>query len=123
MDRTKQNVIKCRKKRALRVTKRVKERSIGRDRIILSRTNLHLTASIIDSTSGCMKFTITSKSKVNKAKAATKKEKAILVGQELGNKIVELNLQDKVVFDRQKNAFHGHAKTVLEEARKKGVNC
>lgn len=122
MDNTKQKVIEHRKKRALRVSKRVKERSVGKNRVIVSRSNMHLTASLVEPT-GRMSFTITSKSKAHKAKAQTKKDKAVFIGQLLGDKIVELKLQDRVVFDRKKNAFHGHVKTILEEARKKGVNC
>jgi large subunit ribosomal protein L18 len=49
-----------------------------------------------------------------------KKERAAIVGEALGKKLIELNVK-KAVFDRNGYQYHGRVKEVADGARKAGL--
>jgi len=89
-----------------------------RPRLAVFRSLKHISAQIIDDTTG---RTLCSASSMEKELGATgNKEGAKKVGQELGRRAAELGLQ-KVVFDRGGFRYHGRVASLAEGAREAGL--
>lgn len=87
-----------------------------RPRLSVFRSGQHIYAQIIDD--GVQK-TLVSASDL-KFKSGNKKEKAVLVGEELAKKAVKKNLKS-IVFDRGGFRYHGRIAALAEGARKGGL--
>ena len=109
-------------KRQKRVGGSVK-RNLSRIRISVFRSNRHIYAQIIDDNKGTTLFSAgdSEKTKIKDKKKLTKKETAYLVGEKIAGKAIKKGIKD-VVFDRRGYKYHGRVKSVVEGARKAGLN-
>ncbi len=108
-----------RKEKRLARRHRIRSKVSGtgdRPRMAIFRSNLAMTVQIIDDEKG---ETLVSASdlEIKTDKNLTKKEKAKLVGELVGKKAKEKNIQE-VVFDRGGFKFYGRVKSLAEGARK-----
>ena len=94
-----------------------------RPRLSVFRSARHIYAQAIDDTTG--KVLATSSDVEAHVKPDTegkhKKEKARLVGQAIGKKLLALQI-DKVVFDRNGYIYHGRVKALADAAREGGLS-
>lgn len=91
-----------------------------RPRLVVTRSNRHMVAQIIDDTVG---KTIVSASTLEvdlRAKDADKTTKARKVGELIGKRAVEAGVST-VVFDRGGNKYHGRVAAVADGAREAGL--
>lgn len=92
-------------------------------RLVVYRSNKHISAQIVDDLKG---VTIVSASSIDKSLASemktanSKVEKSILVGTALAKKALEKNVK-LIVFDRNGYPYHGRVKAVADAARKAGL--
>jgi large subunit ribosomal protein L18 len=103
-------------RRANRVRKVVRQ-AIDRPRLSVNISNLHITAQIIDDTSG---KTLAYASTVGKNVSGTKTERAAEVGKEIAAKAKRAKV-NHVSFDRGRRKYHGRIKALAEAARKEGM--
>lgn len=107
-------------RRKLRVKNKLRK-NIERPRIVVYRSNKHISAQIVDDRKNA---TLVSASDRNlgsdKAKKMTKSEKAQIVGRELAVLALKKKIKE-VVFDRGCYRYHGRVKILAEEARKGGL--
>lgn len=105
-----------RKLRHKRITNRFKKTGLDTYRFVVSKTNNHLFAQIIDDE----KFnTIVSSSTVALKKTANVAN-AKLVGEDIAKKAIAKNIS-KVRFDRGGSKYHGQIKAVADAAREHGL--
>jgi len=109
------NKNKLQAKRKARVRNKIKGIS-ERSRLIVTRTNAHIYAQIVDPT-GKIVATASDKSVEKKA---TKTEKATIVGQDLAKKAKKAKVTE-VAFDRGYYKYHGRVKALAEAARSEGL--
>ena len=94
-----------------------------RPRLVVYRSNKHISAQVIDDLSGA---TLASASSLDKtiekevAKADSKKAISTIVGTTIG-KLAVKNKVSKVVFDRNGYPYQGRVKAVAEAARDAGL--
>ncbi len=119
MDQAKQRVLN-RKKRAFRVRKTV----FGTEecpRLSVRRSLRHISAQIVDDSSGNSLVQVTSTGKeVADRKQGTKSDVSKIVGELIAEKATEKGIK-KVVFDRKGYPYHGRVKALAEGARSKGL--
>jgi large subunit ribosomal protein L18 len=89
-----------------------------RPRLSVFVSNLHITAQLIDDTTGKTLGYATTVG--NKAAKGTKTDKAMLIGTEIAKqaKAVKVNA---VVFDRGGKLYHGRVAALADAARKSGL--
>ena len=107
-------------KRKLRNRKKLKNVSVNKLRISVSKSLNNLSAQIIDD---IQKKTLVSASSIEKEvkKNKIKKiEKSSLIGEILAKRAKEKNISE-VYFDRGENKYHGRVKTFAETLRKNGL--
>lgn len=90
-----------------------------RPRMSVFKSNRYLSVQVIDDAKGHTLTAITNTMGELKALKSTKKD-AETLGQELGKKMVALNIKE-AVFDRNGNLFHGVIKAFADGVRKAGV--
>ncbi|MEI6690507.1 MAG: 50S ribosomal protein L18 [bacterium] len=91
-------------------------KSVGsRPRLSVTRSNLHITASIIDDSKHITVTTVTDV----KIKG-TKTEKSIAVGKLIAEASLKSGIK-QVVFDRGSYRYHGRVKALAESARSNGL--
>ena len=98
---------------------RVRKKVVGtaeRPRLVVYRSLKHITAQIVDDTTGRTLSTVTSVS-VGEGK---KSEKSVAVGKALAAKAKEQGIT-RVVFDRAGYKYHGRVKAVADGAREGGL--
>ncbi|MDP3975885.1 MAG: 50S ribosomal protein L18 [bacterium] len=103
----------------LRRKKRIRARIRGtaeRPRLVVFRSNLHISAQLVDDDSG---KTLVSASDV-KDKKGTKTERAKKVGASLAEAAKKIG-KNTCVFDRNGYQYHGRVKAVAEAAREVGL--
>jgi large subunit ribosomal protein L18 len=107
-----------RKNRHSRVRARV-HGTAERPRLAVFRSNVHITAQLIDDAS---RQTLVSAQDLVKANRKGKKpvELAFLVGEEIAKKAKEKNIA-RAVFDRGGYRYHGRVKALADGARKGGL--
>ena len=108
------------KKRELRNRKKLKNVSINRFRISVSKSLNNLSAQIIDDK---LKKTLVSASSIEKEikeKKIKKMEKSTLIGEILAKRAKDKNIE-KVYFDRGRNKYHGRVKNFADSLRKNGL--
>ena len=89
---------------------------MSRPRLAVFRSTQHIYAQIIDDASH---KTLASASDLS-IKTGTKREKALLVGEEVAKKAKTKKIS-KIVFDRGGYRYHGRIAAVAEGARKGGL--
>jgi large subunit ribosomal protein L18 len=105
-------------KRKRRVRARLMDRT-ARPRLVVTRTNKHIYAQIIDA-AGKTLFTVSDVHVTDKKKTVTKVEKANLVGLEIG-KLAKSKKINQVAFDRSYYKYHGRIKALADAARASGL--
>ena len=111
-----------RQRRRLRVKGKI-DRFSGKPRIVVTRSNKHITAQLVDDMAG---RTLVSASTIEKAladevKAAKSKvDMAHRIGLALGRRAQKKKIK-KVVFDRGPYLYHGRIKAVADGARESGL--
>ena len=114
---TKKQMDKTRRRRAFRVRGRVRG-TAERPRITVHRTLQHTYAQVIDDESG--RTLCSSSTKSLKVGYGGNVDAAKKVGEELGRKAKELNIE-KACFDRGRYAYHGRIKAIAEAVRAAGI--
>ena len=105
------------KRRALRVRKKIKERS-NLPRVSVFRSANHVYAQIIDDVG---QRTLASCSSLElKDLEGDKKKKANVIGKELAKKAIEKGIAE-VVFDRGKFLYHGRVKALADGLKEGGL--
>ena len=107
-------------KRKLRNRKKLKNVSINRYRVSVSKSLNNLSAQIIDDKQKKTLVSASSIEKVIKSKKVKKMEKSTLIGEILAKRTKEKNIS-QVYFDRGENKYHGRVKTFAETLRKNGL--
>jgi large subunit ribosomal protein L18 len=107
-------------KRKLRNRKKLKNVSINKLRISVSKSLNNLSAQIIDDSQKKTLVSVSSTEKEIKAKKIKKMEKSSLIGEILAKRAKEKNISE-VYFDRGENKYHGRVKTFAETLRKNGL--
>jgi large subunit ribosomal protein L18 len=107
-------------KRKLRNRKKLKNVSVNKLRISVSKSLNNLSAQIIDDSQKKTLVSVSSTEKEIKAKKVKKMEKSSLVGEILAKRAKEKNISE-VYFDRGENKYHGRVKTFAETLRKNGL--
>jgi large subunit ribosomal protein L18 len=103
-----------RARRHLRVRKNVSG-TPERPRLVVFRSLKHITAQIVDDTTGRTMMTVTSVKLDGK-----KSEKSVQVGKMIAEKAKAAGVS-KVVFDRAGYKYHGRVKAVADGAREGGL--
>jgi large subunit ribosomal protein L18 len=103
-----------RARRHLRVRKNVAG-TPERPRLVVFRSLKHITAQIVDDTTGRTMMTVTSVKLEGK-----KSEKSVQVGKMIAEKAKAAGVS-KVVFDRAGYKYHGRVKAVADGAREGGL--
>jgi len=103
-----------RARRHLRVRKNVAG-TAERPRLVVFRSLKHITAQIVDDTTGRTMMTVTDMKFEGK-----KSEKSVLVGKAIAEKAKAAGVS-KVVFDRAGYKYHGRVKAVADGAREGGL--
>lgn len=88
-----------------------------RPRLSVTISNLHVSAQVIDDTTG---KTIVAATTVGKKTTGNLSEKAAVVGADIAKKAVKANIKT-VVFDRNGRAYAGRLKALADAARKEGL--
>jgi large subunit ribosomal protein L18 len=104
------------KLRHKRITNRFKKDGLNVYRLVVSKTNNHLFAQIIDDEKG---NTLVSSSTLMLKKVGNITN-AKLVGEDIAKKAVAKNIT-KVRFDRGGSKYHGQIKAVADAARESGL--
>ena len=107
-------------KRKIRNRKKLKDVSLNRPRVSVSKSLKNLSAQIIDDK---QKKTLVSASSVEKEikdKKVKKIEKSSLIGEILAKRAKEKNISE-VYFDRGQYKYHGRLKIFAETLRKNGL--
>ena len=107
-------------KRKLRNRKKLKNVSVNKLRISVSKSLNNLSAQIIDDSQKKTLVSVSSTEKEIKAKKIKKMEKSSLIGEILAKRAKEKNISE-VYFDRGENKYHGRVKTFAETLRKNGL--
>ncbi|MDK2977008.1 MAG: large subunit ribosomal protein [Candidatus Marinimicrobia bacterium] len=104
---------------------RIRKKVFGtpeRPRLVVFRSNRHISAQIIDDINNQVLVHAISCSKANKDKLASKSKTEMSV--EVGKQIAELAKKQKietVVFDRNGYIYHGRVKALAEASREAGL--
>ena len=107
-------------KRKLRNRKKLKNVSVNKLRISVSKSLNNISAQIIDDSQKKTLVSVSSTEKEIKAKKVKKMEKSSLIGEILAKRAKEKNISE-VYFDRGENKYHGRVKTFAETLRKNGL--
>lgn len=109
-------------KRRTRVRATLKQRSKGRPRLSVHRSNMHIYAQVIDDVRG---HTVASASTMEadlkgRIKSGANKSAAVEVGKLIAERAKAAGVTD-VVFDRGGYLFHGRVKALADAAREGGL--
>ncbi|MDR3330235.1 MAG: 50S ribosomal protein L18 [Mycoplasmataceae bacterium] len=99
-----------------RITNRLKQFENDKPRLVISKSNNHLIAQIIDDQVG--------KTLVSSSSKQLKKHATVAVAKEIGMDIAKKAIAKKistVVFDRGGSPYHGQIKALAESARENGL--
>jgi large subunit ribosomal protein L18 len=114
------NRLAHKRKNAARRTNRVRTVVVGtaeRPRLSVHVSNTHLTAQIIDDSTGKTLAYVTT---VGQKQTGTMVERAAWAGKEIAGKAKKAKLS-KVVFDRGSRKYHGRVKALADAAREGGL--
>lgn len=114
------NEILAKRARAARRAARVRAKIIGtkeRPRLSVFRSNKHISAQLIDDTTG---RTLAAASDIKAKSEAKPLERAAAVGKEVAEVAIKAGIKT-AIFDRGSYLFHGRVKAVAEAARVAGL--
>ncbi len=107
-------------KRKIRNRKKLKDVSLNRPRVSVSKSLKNLSAQIIDDKEKKTLVSVSSIEKSIKAKKSKKMETSILIAEILAKRAKEKNILE-VYFDRGGYKYHGRVKAFAESLRKNGL--
>ena len=107
-------------KRKLRNRKKLRDVSVNKYRISVSKSLNNLSAQIIDDKERKTLVSVSSIEKEIKDKKVKKMEKSSLIGEILAKRAKEKNII-KVYFDRGEHKYHGRIKVFADTLRKNGL--
>ena len=107
-------------KRKIRNRKKLKDVSLYRFRITVSKSLNNLSAQIIDDQNNKTLVSASSIEKEIRQKKTKKIEKSTLIGELLAKRAKEKNINE-VYFDRGSYKYHGRVKLFAETLRKNGL--
>jgi|TARA_B110000881_G_scaffold215704_1_gene230145 large subunit ribosomal protein L18 len=107
-------------KRKLRNRKKLRDVSVNKYRISVSKSLNNLSAQIIDDKERKTLVSVSSIEKEIKEKKVKKMEKSSLIGEILAKRAKEKNII-KVYFDRGEHKYHGRIKVFADTLRKNGL--
>ena len=110
----------ARKRRHIRVRKRVNG-TAERPRLVVSRSNRHMVAQIIDDVAGHTLVSASTLEAAQRGAEGTKTDQARLVGERIADRAKEAGIT-AVVFDRGGYKYHGRVAAVADGAREHGLN-
>ncbi|MDR0545538.1 MAG: 50S ribosomal protein L18 [Mycoplasmataceae bacterium] len=99
-----------------RITNRLKQTANSKLRLVVSKSNKHLIAQIIDDTKGHTIICCSSKQMKKHANIAIAKQ----IGVDIAKKAIEKNIKE-VAFDRGGNKYHGQIKALADAVREQGI--
>lgn len=109
-------------RRKFRVRKAIKAKANGRPRLVVSRSNQHIYAQLIDdSISSTICQASTKDKELDSLKNRSNKEAAAKVGALIAKRAVEAKVEH-VVFDRGGYIYHGRVKALADAARENGLS-
>lgn len=113
---------RSRQRRTWRVRNQVRRSASGRLRLSVFRSNKHISAQVIDDTSGKTVAAASSTEKEfrEQLKNGGNVEAATVVGRKLGERCALQGITD-VVFDRGKYRYHGRVAALADGARGAGL--
>ncbi|MBL7052403.1 MAG: 50S ribosomal protein L18 [Candidatus Marinimicrobia bacterium] len=88
-------------------------------RLVVFRSNKHISVQIVDDTNGVTLMSYSSNSGAI-PKGKNKTEISEIVGKQIAEKAIAVNIES-VVFDRNGYLYHGRVKSLAESARKSGL--
>jgi len=94
--------------------------SSGRPRLAVFRSTKHISAQVIDDTSGKTLVAATSLEKELRSASGTKSDDAVAVGKLLAERAKAAGVE-QVVFDRAGYRYHGRIKSLADAAREAGL--
>ncbi|GAA5414476.1 50S ribosomal protein L18 [Ureaplasma ceti] len=89
----------------------------GKPRLVITKTNAHINAQLIDDVQG---KTLASSSSIQLNLANGNKENAAKVGKDIAEKILALNITE-IAFDRGGSKYHGRVAALADAAREAGL--
>ena len=107
-------------KRKIRNRKKLKDVSLNRFRVTVSKSLNNLSAQIIDDQNNKTLVSASSIEKEIKVKKTKKIEKSSLIGELLAKRAKEKNINE-VYFDRGSYKYHGRVKIFADTLRKNGL--
>ena len=107
-------------KRKIRNRKKLRDVSLNRFRVTVSKSLNNLSAQIIDDKKNKTLVSASSIEKDIKTKKTKKIEKSLLIGELLAKRAKEKNINE-VFFDRGAYKYHGRVKLFAETLRKNGL--
>ena len=110
-----------RRRKKFRIRKRVNG-TAERPRLVVYRSNRHISAQLIDDLNNKVLVAVDSFSKelVKELEKATKTEKSKTVGKMLAEKAISNNIKE-IVFDRNGFIYHGRVKALADASREAGL--
>jgi len=110
-------------RRKLRVRAQIRKKSVGRARLSVHRTNLHIYAQIIDDNAGVTLAAASTAEKEIREKASYggNVDAAKLIGTLIAERAKAAGVSE-VVFDRGGYIYHGRVKALADAAREGGLS-
>ena len=105
-------------KRKLSIKRKIRG-TAEKPRLVVFRSNKHISVQLVDDTKGVTLMSFYSNSEAI-AKDQRKTEVSELVGKQIAEKAIAANIKS-VVFDRNGYLYHGRVKSLAESARKSGL--
>lgn len=100
-----------------RTFNKIKQIDNARPRLVITKTNAHIIAQLIDDNQN---KTLASSSSIQLKLANGNKKNAELVGKDIANKILKLGISE-VAFDRGGSKYHGRIAALADAARQAGL--
>ena len=109
-----------RQKRIWRIRKKVSG-TAERPRLVVTFTNLHIYAQVIDDVAGKTVLSVSTLAKdLREQKLSANRSSAAVLGKDLGERAKAAGVES-VVFDRHGRRFHGRVKEFADAARAAGL--
>ena len=113
--------VKLSERRKQRNRYNLKQKSGGRARLCVIRSNRHIYAQVIDDSNGVTLASASTEDKALKLTNTGNVEAAFAVGKSIGEKAKKAGVE-QVVFDRGECLYHGRVKAVADGAREAGLD-